>query len=152
MIILRNTINFDVPSQKAFQFLADPENFPKWNYYLKSVRKMVDGNPIIGSVYHQVRNTDEQFFTITRLEENRIIELTATKKSKIKFRRLFTFSTTTDGCSIEDHFELAPWVPTFIGKLINKKPQKAVKENLIKLKELLETGQTLLQDKKLVVL
>lgn len=150
MIILRNTIDINVPLQRVFIFLADPENFPKWNYYLKTVKKIADGNPVIGSEYHQVRKTDEQYFAITEFKEDELIELTSIKKSKIKFKRRFTFSATENGCRVDDLFELGTWGPSFIGKLVSKKPEKAVKENLMKLKELLENSTTILQDSRLV--
>ncbi len=152
MIVLRNSIIINAPLEKVFKFLADPENFPKWNYYLKTVRKVGDGNPVIGSTYHQVRKADEQYFTISGFKENEFLEVSSTKKSAITFKRRFSLSAKENDCCLNDHFELAPLVPNFIGKWVSKKPQKAVGENLMKLKELLETGATTLQDGRVISL
>jgi len=152
MIVLRNSIIINAPLEKVFNFLAAPENFPKWNYYLKTVSKIGEGNPVIGSTYHQIRKADEQYFTISGFKENEYLEISSTKKSAITFKRKFSFSTTENGCCINDYFELAPRVPNFIGKWLSKKPQKAVGENLMKLKELFEKGATTLQDGRVVSL
>ena len=154
MITLKNNISINKPIEKVFGFIANPENLPKWNYYLKTVHKIADGNPVIGSQYHQVRKKDEQYFAITGFEENRSIEFTSTKSSFLKFKRQFTFSIFEGVCMIDDIFEISTGlpVPAFINKLLGKKPQMAVKENLLKLKQLLETGQTILQDGRLISL
>ena len=91
MITLKNSISINKPIEKVFGFIANPENLPKWNYYLKTVHKIADGNPVIGSQYHQVRKKDEQYFAITGFEENRSIEFTSTKSSFLKFKYSFPF-------------------------------------------------------------
>lgn len=152
MITLRNTIDINAPLEMVFKFLANPENFPKWNYYLKTVKKIADGNPVIGSEYHQVRKSDEQYFAIASFKESELIEFASIRKPSIKFKRCFTFSATEAGCRVDDLFEFGYWVPSFIGKIVSKKPEKAVKDNLMKLKELLEYGETTLQDGRSVSL
>jgi len=115
---------------------------------------MADGNPVIGSQYHQVRKKDEQYFTITGFEENKTIEFSSTRSSFLKYKRQFTFTVLEGTCMVDDIFEISTGLPlpALINKLLGKKPQMAVKENLLKLKQLLETGQTTLQDGRLVSL
>jgi len=146
MLTMKNQVDINCPLEKVFNFLSNPENFPKWNYYLRSVRKIAEGNPIIGATYHQQRIKDEHYFTISAYEENKLIEFNSTGGSLLKFKRRLNFAATNDGCTIKDIFEIRTFLPSFINKLIAKKPEAAVKQNLLKLKELLETGETVLQD------
>ena len=145
MLTMLNNVEIDCPLQKVFAFIAQPENLPLWNYYLRTVTKTAEGNPFIGATYHQQRIKDEQHFAITAYEENKLIEFTSTG-GFIKFKRLFTFAASGNGCIINDSFQISTYLPSFINKLIAKKTKAAVKENLLKLKQLLETGETILQD------
>jgi uncharacterized membrane protein len=152
MLTLKNQLQINCPLEKVFGYLSMPENFPKWNYYLRSVKKIAEGHPIIGASYHQVRIKDEQYFTISAYDENNYIEFNSTGGTFLKFKRRFSFSATAGGCIIDDLFEIRTFLPSFINKIIAKKPQAAVKENLLKLKELLETGATILQDGRRVTI
>jgi len=150
MLKIKNSILIQVSTEKVFAFLAVPENLPLWNYYLITVNKISTGKPVIGSQYHQVRKKDEQYFEITGFEENKLIEFTSTRPSLIQFKRKMFFSSTNNGCTIDDVFELKSIVPSFLLRLLTKNIQKAVNENLGKLKQLLQTGTTTLQDGRIV--
>ena len=106
MLKIKNSILIQVSTEKVFAFLAVPENLPLWNYYLITVNKISSGNPVVGSQYHQIRKKDEQYFEITGFEENKFIEFTSTRPSLIQFKRKIFFSSTNDGCMIDDLFEL----------------------------------------------
>lgn len=148
MLVIKNQVHIKCSLEKVFSFVANPENFPKWNYYLQAVQKIENGNPVTGSVYRQVRKKDELYYMITAIKENEFIEFKSVRSRFLKFKRQFTFSVSTDGCIIDDLFEIRTWLPSFINIQLAKKPQKAVNENLLKLKQLLETGETILQDGK----
>ena len=146
MIKFQNSISIEVPIEKAFDFIAGPENFPHWNYYLKSVTKISEGETMLGARFHQIRKQDEQVFEITQFEQYKLIELTTLPKANLYAKRLIVFSTTGQGTQIEDFFELDSGHPSFLQKLFVGKTKRAIKENLDKLKELLETGYSTLQD------
>jgi len=152
MLKIKNSVLIEVSTEKVFAFLAVPENLPHWNYYLVSVNKISTGKPIIGSQYHQIRKKDEQYFEITGFEENTFIEFTSIRSSFIQFKRQMSFSSAHNGCIVDDLFELKSIVPSFLMRLFTKNIQKAVSENLGKLKQLLETGGTTLQDGRIVTL
>ncbi len=150
MLTMINQIAINCPIQKVFSFIAQAENFPKWNYYLLSVTKTAEGKPIIGATYHQTRIRDQQNFTITRYEENKVIEFSSFG-GFLKYIRRFSFSPSGNGCIVDDLFQIRTYLPGFINRIIAKRPQAAVKENLLKLKQLLETGETTLQDGRTVI-
>ncbi len=146
MLTMINQVQIDCPPENVFAFISKAENFPKWNYYLVSVIKTSEGNPFIGATYHQTRKKDQQDFAITAYEENRTIEFSSVGKGLIRYKRKFNFTSTEEGCMIDDLFQIRTFLPGFINRMIAKRPQAAVKENLLKLKQLLETGETILQD------
>jgi len=152
MVIIKNEIQIDSELEKVFSFLANPENLPKWNYYLVTVKKIKEGNPVIGSQYHQVRKKDAQYIELTALEGNKLIEFSSIKSSFIRFKRRMFFSATANGSLIDDIIELRSFIPSFLLRLFTKKIQEAVKANLYKLKELLETCTTTLQDGRVVTI
>jgi len=148
MIAIDNSITIDAPVKKVFDFLSTPEKIPLWNYFVISVRKISDGNAIIGSRYHQVRKRDEQTFEIINWEENRFVEYSTIPGSLVQFKRQMTFSEVNNQCLVEDSFTLDTGFPVLLERLFTRKVKSAVKENLTKLKELLETGKTTLQDER----
>ncbi|XOV93591.1 MAG: SRPBCC family protein [Bacteroidota bacterium] len=145
MILISNSIIIQAQVAEVFSFLAKPEMLPKWNYYIKKVHK-TSGDGGLGSKFHQIRKNDEQFFDLSKFERNKLLEFSSSSQSKIKFRRVFTFSAISAGCLIEDDFHINTGHPLFLQKLLRKSFQKNVYANLIKLKELMEKGQTTLQD------
>jgi len=148
MVSFDNSITIDAPVKKVFDFLSTPEKIPLWNYFVVSVRKISDGNDIIGSRYHQVRKRDEQTFEIINWEENRFVEYSTIPGSLVQFKRQMTFSEVNNQCLVEDSFSLNTGFPVLLERLFTRKVKSAVKENLTKLKELLETGKTTLQDER----
>jgi len=145
-----NSASIETNVEKVFKFLADPENIPLWNYYIKEVSKISPGTIEIGARFHQIRKNDEQTFEITKFQKNKIIEFTTDSSSSIQFKRQLIFQEKNSHCLVEDHFELDTGYPLFLQKLFSKMIKKSIKENLIKLKQLLETGRTVLQDGRVI--
>lgn len=152
MIAIANSIEINVPVTRLFGFLADPETLPLWNYYVKTVRRITPDKTGIGARYHQKRKDDEQIFEITSLEENTFIELRTISDSSVQFKRQMTFTEIGHKSTLEDLFELNTGHPILIQKILAGSVRTAVKENLIKLKQLLEKGKTTLQDGRLIEL
>lgn len=152
MVVIKNAISINLTRDKVFNFLRNPITLPLWNYYIKSVQKISAGDEEVGSRFHQVRKNDEQFFFISKLEKNNFLEFKTEPNSSLNFIRQITFSEVDGITQIDDRLCIDTGYPLFLQKLFSVKIKHAVKENLIKLKELLETGKTELQDGRVIVI
>ncbi len=66
-----NQITIGRPVHEVFEFVADPENIPKWNYAIEETRKTSDGPVAVGTTYRQVRtipSRSEESLQVTELE------------------------------------------------------------------------------------
>ncbi len=152
MITIENSIEINVPLTRLFGFLADPETLPLWNYYVKAVRSITPGKTGVGAKYRQERKDDEQVFEITSIKENAFIELRTISGSSVQFKRQMTFTEMGERCVLEDLFELDTGHPLLLQKILARSIRAAVKENLTRLKQLMEEGKTTLQDGKVIYL
>jgi uncharacterized protein YndB with AHSA1/START domain len=50
-----NAVTIRRPKEEVFNFLADLENIPKWNWAIQQTRKVSDGPVGVGTRYHQLR-------------------------------------------------------------------------------------------------
>ena len=146
MIQFENTIDIHCPIEKVFQFVADFENIPKWNYYVMQVRLVSGGSPAVNTVYHQIRKEDEQDFQIVDYQPNHKIAIKTTTGSTPAFLRTFTFEEVNNNTRIVDVWELETGHNRLVEALGKSRISAVVVENLGKLKQLLETGETQLQD------
>jgi uncharacterized membrane protein len=152
MIAFENRITIRRPSEEIFAFIADFRNIPKWNYFVKRVEKTSKGPATLGSVFYQIRKSDEQFFQITQIEPNKKIVIETIKDEPLYFEIRFLFKTIENGTIVTDQWNLNTKIPNFIEKLTRSKVKNAVRSNLEKLKELMENGKVRLQDGRLVIL
>lgn len=144
---IQNQIKVNRPIQDVFAFLSNFENMPKWNYYIVSVQKATDGPPRLGTVFHQVRKTDAQQFRITTfLPPHEVMVETLPPEKYVT--TLFKLSVDGSGTLIDDTIiiRLPPVINWIAQQLGSRRIQKAVFENLQRLKILLETGEVILQD------
>jgi uncharacterized membrane protein len=146
MLKFVNTIDINRPIAEVFNFLANFENIPKWNYYVLEVTKVSDGRIGIGTTYHQIRKTDEQDFRITSLEPNQTVAIKTLPQSSPSFEMRYSLHTKGDTTRIRDEWNLETGLPVLVEKLAAGNIKAAVAENLMKLKELLEVGEVMLQD------
>lgn len=146
MIEFSNAITIQRPPAEVFAFVADFENVPKWNYYVLSVTQTAQGEPGLGTTYHQVRRQDQQDFAIQEYEPNRRLVVQTLPGSQPEFEMVFEFQAEGQHTRLIDSWRLNTGRPALLEKLAAGQVKRAVKENLGKLKELLETGQTRLQD------
>lgn len=140
MTILSNQISIDTDLDKAFGFISTFENMPMWNYYILEVKKV--GNE---GKYHVIRKNDEQNFELLEIEENKrfLLKLQSSKLITVSREMIFHFEKKV---LLIDNIKIDSILPGFIERFASKKIQEAVGDNLGKLKELLETGKTTLQD------
>ncbi len=146
MIEFDNTILINRPIAEVFAFLSDLENIPKWNYYVLKVIKLTNDPIGIGSVYHQIRKTDEQDLLILEFDQNRKIVVKTLPRSSPDFEMALTLQKEGSATLLRDEWRLDTGLPAPIEWLGAGKVKSAVAENLAKLKELLEDGQVVLQD------
>lgn len=146
MIQFNHQILIRRPVEDVFAFVSDFENVPKWNYYVKNVRQISNGSQGLGATYHQVRVSDEQDFEVTAYETGERIVVETLPGSKPAFEMRFEFEAVPEGTHMTDTWELQSGLPGLLEPLATGRVKSAVRENLGKLKELLETGSTQLQD------
>ena len=146
MIEFENAIEIDRPIALVFDFLADLENLPKWNYFVTRVTKTDSGPAGVGSTYHQVRRSDRQDLLIVEFEAHRLLTVETIPPSKPDLLRRMIFEDMGDKTRVIDHWKLDTGHPAILQMVGKGRVKSAVRENLTKLKELLETGKVTLQD------
>lgn len=146
MIEFELTIKIDKPAADVFAFVSDPENVPKWNYFVIEVRKTSEGPLDVGATYHQTRKNDSQNLRVAGYEKDRSVTIETIPPSKPEFSRTMEFSEENGQTLLVDRWRLDTGHPKLLQKLAAGRVKSGVEENLGKLKELLETGRTTLQD------
>jgi len=150
MIEFDNTLTIARPVDEVFEFIANFENVPKWNYYVLRVDKLSDGAIGQGTLFHQVRKIDEQDYRITEYEPLQRVVVKTTPGSRPKLEREITLRAVPQGTQVHDAWKLETGRGRLVDLLGAGKVRAAVAENLHKLKELLETRRTRLQDGRTV--
>jgi uncharacterized protein YndB with AHSA1/START domain len=142
------TIHVDIhrPPEEVFDFVLDFENAPKWNYFVTDVKKRSNGPIGLGTVFHQTRKADQQEYQITDIDPGRLIEVTTTPGSSPAFTRRLELEPAATGTRLNDHWHLQTGRHLLLERIATRQIPAAVTENLGKLKQLLETGTTQLQD------
>ena len=146
MLVFENTIEIQKPLEEVFSFVADFENVPRWNYYVTAVRRLSPGPIAEGTRFAQQRKTDRQQFTVTAYEPHRRIAVKTTPESRPQLAMDFELEPVEGGTRLRDRWELETGLPALVERITSGQVQTAVAQNLEKLKELLETGRTQLQD------
>jgi hypothetical protein len=146
MIEFTTHVDIGRSPEEVFNFVVDFENTPKWNYFVTEVERRSAGPIGVGTVFHQVRKTDEQDYEVTALDPGRWVEVTTTPGSSPAFRMGYRFEATDSGTRLTDLWRLETGHNPLVERLGARRIRAAVTENLGKLKELLETGSTQLQD------
>ena len=114
MLEFENTIRVDRPIAEVFAFLADLENIPKWNYYVLEVKKLSDGPIGIGTIYHQVRKTDEQDFRITELEQDHKVAVKTVPQSSLGLEMRLTLYEEGGTTHLRDEWKLDTGMPALL--------------------------------------
>ena len=149
MITFVNTIKVHRPIAEMYAFLLDLENLPKWNYYVLEVTKLSTGPIGVGTTFHQVRVTDEQDLVITDLKPNWKIAVQTLPGSSLSLEMTLMLHEQGDATLVQDEWKLKSGLPPAMEWFGAGRIKSAAAENLVKLKELLEEGQVVLQDGRL---
>jgi uncharacterized membrane protein len=143
-MFISNKIDLNVPVEKVYDFIADFENIPRWNYYVVKVQKLERKD---GKHYRQTRKEDRQTFRVVQETRPEKIKIETTSANGIQFSREFLLlDNQRDGCVLEDHFYLDLDKPVIVQRIFKPRIKQAVRNNLRKLKQLLEQGSVVLQD------
>src|SRR5260370_1589519 len=59
------------PVSEVFAFISDPENLPRWNYYVIGCMKLDTSPARVGSTYRLVRKSDTRVFSVTEFKQDR---------------------------------------------------------------------------------
>jgi uncharacterized membrane protein len=146
MIQFENSILIHRSIEDVFNYVADLENLPQWNYYVQEVHKTSSGRELQGASYHQIRKTDEQDLRISHYEPHRSLIVETIPPSRPQLKRQMLFEQKNGGTKVIDRWELESGRWGILKRLAASRVKKAVHQNLEKLKELLESGQVILQD------
>ena len=145
MLSISNSITIDKPLSEVFAFVSDQRNNPKWNYYVMSVEKMNDAMGV-GAEYLMIRKRDKQRFGVVVHKENERLVLQSLPGQRLAVRRDLVFTGDDKQTTIHDQIHFKVPLPKFLSGLLLKGSKNGVKQNLEKLKQLLETGSAVLQD------
>ncbi len=146
----QNVIEIQAPVTEVFEFVADMRNIPKWNYFVMRVVQENGNGPEPGARYHQTRKTDHQRYEINHYEQGQNLTIQTLPGSSLVFKRHLRFESVADGTRLIDQMSLRTRYPGILERLAVGSIRQAVAENLGKLKELLENGQTQLQDGRVI--
>ena len=147
MLEFNNKLEIKRPIAEVFQFLSNFENMPKWNYFVVDVRKISDGPIGINTVFSQKRKTDSQVYKIIEYEPNKSVAIEIQPPDvKLTMRFTFQLSHNDNGTMVVDEWKFDTGIPALFARVGATNVKAAVAENLERLKQLLETGKTILQD------
>lgn len=146
MLEFENQITIDCEVDEVFELATDLTSIPKWNYFVRRVTH-VSGKPgEVGATYHQERKQDEQELRIVRKVDGEAFAVETVRTTGPDLRREITFSQVGGSTQLVDRWQLDLGLPALLEPLAAGRVKKAVRENLGKLKTLLETGTVTLQD------
>lgn len=147
MLEFSNKLEIRRPIAEIFQFLSNFENMPKWNYFVVNVKKISDGPVGINTAFRQKRKTDSQEYKIVEYEPKKRVAIEFQPPSvKLTMRFMLQTSHNDNDTVVVDEWKFDTGIPALFARIGATNVKAAVAENLEKLKQLLETGKTILQD------
>jgi hypothetical protein len=125
----------------VFEFLAQFENVPKWNYAIVETRKVSKGPVGVETIYHQVRSVpsrSEERFEVTVYNPPRHLEIQG-QLGPFPSRLSYALDALPEGTRVTNTVELELRGPgRLLGRVAVPRVRDAVAANLRKLKEVLE--------------
>lgn len=156
----------DCPVTQVFLFLSDFSNMVYWNYFIQRVSKRSPDDGL-GTIFEMKRPRDSFLYKITEFDAPSRIAVELQPPGP-KVRLVFILK--ADGQQTHviyqwhvdlERYGLLKFVPggwlkrliiSIPRRIILTRTQPAVRENVKRLKELLETGETILQDGRRITL
>jgi uncharacterized membrane protein len=147
LLEFNNKLEIRRPIGEVFQFLSNFENMPKWNYFVVNVKKISDGPVGINTAFRQKRKTDSQEYKVVEYEPNERVAIEFQPPSvKLTMRFMLKPSHNDNDTIVVDEWKFDTGIPALFARIGITNVKAAVAENLEKLRQLLETGKTVLQD------
>ena len=140
-----NTVIIDRTVTDTFAFVSNFENMPKWNYFVQETTNQSPLGREAGTIYRQRRRTDEQRFVVTDFEPDQLVAVRTLPPAR-DLQMRFTFQPDGGGTRLTDDWTLDTGLPRWLDGIGATRVSSAVRDNLAKLKELLETGRVRLHD------
>ena len=141
MIRFANTIDINRQPRDVYEYLADLEHTPEWNWAISSTHKVTPGSTGVGTQYRQQRSTPRpsvEVIEITRLDPPLRIDV-AGRLGPFDARLSYQLASIGSGTRLTNIAELKPPLPLgFVGDVVSGRIRASVAENLGALKALLE--------------
>lgn len=138
-----NAVVIRRPPHDVFEFLAEFENVPKWNYAIVETRKTPDGPVGVGTTYRQVRSVPtrgEEQFEITEFEPDRRLAIRG-GLGPLEGTLSYILEPVEEGTRLTNTADLeGRGIIKVAAPLAAGRIREAVETNLGKLKDLLEAS------------
>jgi hypothetical protein len=143
MIEFTNTLVIDRPAREVYDYLADLENTPDWNWAIAETSRVTGGRSEVGARFRQVRTVprpDVEMLELTGLDPHTRIEVQGTL-ARMAATLEYTLTPTDQGTVLANHVLLEPkGMARVVGTALSGRVKASVAENLGELKSLLEGG------------
>ena len=142
MIQLETSVRIERPVDEVFAYVSDPENCPRWNSAVRTVRKTSSGEDPVGSTYAMTRQLPggqaENELEITAYERPRQFAI-RTLSGPTPFVYRYVFSPSDGGTLVELDAEVElPAPAALVGPLARRAVKRGVDDNFTRLKHALE--------------
>jgi uncharacterized protein YndB with AHSA1/START domain len=142
MAAFENTVTITRPVKEVFNYLADAENLPQWNYAIEQTRKISPDPVGVGTIYRQTRtlpSRSQEDFEVVVFQPPSQLALDGTF-GPFKARASYLLEPTADGTRLTNRWDLQPTSASLrlLGPLAIPRVKAAVAENLRTLKQILE--------------
>jgi carbon monoxide dehydrogenase subunit G len=136
-----NSVTIHRSPQEVFDYLADFENVPEWNYAVVQTRKTSEGPIGVGTTYQQTRSLpsqSEESFQVTKFESGRTLAIHG-DLGPFTGTLSYQLEPVDDGTLLTNSADLeARGLMKLAAPLAGGRIRQAVGANLEKLKEILE--------------
>lgn len=143
MIEFTNTLVIDRPTTEVYQYVADLENTPNWNWAISETRRVSGERNEVGARFRQVRSVprpDVEMLELTGLDPYGRIEVQGTL-ARMPATLEYTLIPTEEGTELTNRVSLEPkGMARLVGTALTGRIESSVAENLGELKKLLESG------------
>jgi uncharacterized protein YndB with AHSA1/START domain len=141
LVHFENTLTIRRSPGEVFEYLADFENVPSWNYAIVETRKTSQGPVGVGATYRQTRSLPspaEETFTVTEFEPDRRLAIHG-DLGPFQGTLIYELDDVPGGTRLTNRADLkGKGLAKAAAPLLSGRIGKAVAANLQKLKEILE--------------
>ena len=144
MATFENTVVIHRNRPDVFEYLADFENIPQWNYAIVETKKTSSGRVGVGSTYRQVRSVpqhSEEEFAVTDFHPDDRLAIDG-RIGPFHAQMTYVLEGVADGTRLTNTVELEPatTLTRMVAPLAIPQVKTAVARNLDQLKQVLEAG------------